>query len=96
MARKPSIADEDIGTGSRGTSMVIEKATDVDFCPRCSGLMVREWFYDFQGDMPFQGARCVMCGEILDSLILEHRTGKPKQRRLSLNRSRAYVRPRLM
>ena len=95
MARKPSIADEDMGTSSKGGTAVSGKAT-VDFCPRCSGLMVREWFYDFQGDMPFQGARCVMCGEILDSLILEHRTGKPKQRRLSLNRSRAYVRPRLI
>jgi hypothetical protein len=96
MARKPSIADEDIGTSSKGGPAVSGRASTVDFCPRCSGLMVREWFYDFQGDMPFQGARCVMCGEILDSLILEHRTGKPKQRRLSLNRSRAYVRPRLI
>lgn len=94
MARKSSVA-EVLSTGSRGATLGGGKATQ-EFCPRCSGLMVREWFYDFHGDMPFQGARCVMCGEILDSLILEHRAGKPKQRRLSLNRSRSYVRPRLL
>lgn len=45
-------------------------------CLRCDGLMVYEEFCDFQDTLPcFWGWRCILCGEILDPLILAHRTG---------------------
>ena len=46
-------------------------------CQRCEGLMVSERFYDLLDDtgrLHFEGLRCLVCGEILDSLILENRT----------------------
>jgi hypothetical protein len=41
-----------------------------DRCPRCGGLMVHEW-----GTDPIEnaGSRCVQCGELVDSVILENR-----------------------
>lgn len=45
-------------------------------CPRCGGLMVGDWFLDINdeaGRMKFDGLRCLICGEIVDSLILENR-----------------------
>jgi ribosomal protein S14 len=41
-----------------------------DRCPRCGGLMVHEW-----GTDPIEnaGQRCVQCGELVDSVILENR-----------------------
>ena len=45
-------------------------------CPRCSGLMVNDWFQDLlddTGEIDFYGTRCVMCGEILDPVILMNR-----------------------
>jgi len=38
--------------------------------------MVRERFHDFLDDMgriEFRGLRCLVCGEILDPMILKHR-----------------------
>lgn len=40
-------------------------------CPRCNGKMTTEWFQS-NGDI-FPGARCVICGDILDPVILLHR-----------------------
>lgn len=45
-------------------------------CRRCGGLMVGDWFLDINdeaGRMKFDGLRCLICGEIVDSLILENR-----------------------
>ena len=45
-------------------------------CQRCGGLMVGDWFLDIgdeAGRMKFDGLRCLSCGEIVDSLILENR-----------------------
>jgi hypothetical protein len=40
-------------------------------CHRCNGMMVFEKFY---GDSEyFFGWRCVLCGEIVDQVILENR-----------------------
>ena len=39
-------------------------------CPRCGGLMVHEWGAD---PMENAGQRCVQCGELVDSVILENR-----------------------
>ena len=40
-------------------------------CHKCKGLMAFEKFYG--GDDPFFGWHCLMCGEILDPVILLHR-----------------------
>lgn len=45
-------------------------------CPRCKGLMVVDRCYDLlddTGHVAFYGLRCVICGEILDPMILENR-----------------------
>lgn len=45
-------------------------------CPRCHNLMVEETFVDRETSpsvSSFTGWRCLICGEILDSIILEHR-----------------------
>ena len=45
-------------------------------CQRCDGLMVSERFYDLRDDtgrLHFEGLRCLVCGEILDTLILKNR-----------------------
>ena len=74
MARKQTVADRIVGeTSLMIRRMVGTEARDADQCPRCSGLMVDERFYDFAGGQPFQGVRCVNCGEILDPLICTHR-----------------------
>ena len=40
-------------------------------CPRCKRNMTRETFY---GDADeFSGWRCIMCGEIIDRVILRNR-----------------------
>lgn len=42
-------------------------------CHRCKGIMIFEKFY---GDCEhFFGWRCVVCGEIVDQVILENRLG---------------------
>jgi ribosomal protein S14 len=41
-----------------------------DRCPRCGGLMVHEWGADVMGHA---SQRCVQCGELIDSVILENR-----------------------
>ena len=47
-------------------------------CPRCGGLMVLDQFQDLlddAGQINFYGLRCLICGEVLDPLILRHRGG---------------------
>ena len=40
-------------------------------CPHCSKSMIRENYYtDFE---MFSGWRCIMCGEVLDPVILNNR-----------------------
>ncbi len=40
-------------------------------CHRCGGRMIFEKYYDLNSI--FYGWRCVMCGEIIDPVILLHR-----------------------
>ena len=40
-------------------------------CHRCGSVMVYERFYG--PDEHFSGWRCVLCGEIIDQVILENR-----------------------
>ena len=42
-------------------------------CDRCNGSMVFEHFYSEEGE--FRGWRCIICGEIIDQVILENRSG---------------------
>ena len=46
-------------------------------CDRCNGLMVSERIYDFQGmssDLCVDGYRCLLCGNLVDTVILEKRS----------------------
>lgn len=48
-------------------------------CPRCQGSMVYEVFEDLRddtGQLNFQGWRCIICGEILDPIILSNRQSR--------------------
>ncbi|MDC8447506.1 MAG: hypothetical protein LV473_04015 [Nitrospira sp.] len=45
-------------------------------CTRCDGLMVSERICDLQGmssDLCAEGYRCLLCGDIVDTAILENR-----------------------
>ena len=50
-------------------------------CRRCHSAMVREVFTDRQydaGSGVFVGWRCIICGAILDPLILKHQAVHPQ------------------
>lgn len=50
-------------------------------CARCQGPTVSEVFVDWTsggGHLSFPGQRCLLCGDITDSLILSHRATRPK------------------
>jgi len=70
-------------------------ATESDFvmgCPRCHNLMVEETFVDRETSpsvSSFTGWRCLICGEILDPIILEHRRA---QREPMIGRARVCSR----
>jgi hypothetical protein len=40
-------------------------------CARCGGIMIHESF--FGPDEQFTGLKCVICGEIIDPVILQNR-----------------------
>ena len=45
-------------------------------CERCHGLMVREQICDLEGrssSLCMDGYRCLLCGDLVDALILENR-----------------------
>lgn len=49
-------------------------------CQRCKGLMIPDHFVDFRDDtgrLMFKGWRCVNCGEVIDSVVLTHRSEAP-------------------
>ena len=49
-------------------------------CPRCKGVMVEGIFEDLNddtGSLQFKGWRCIICGEILDSVITSNRESRP-------------------
>jgi hypothetical protein len=50
-------------------------------CARCQGPTVSEVFVDWTsggGHLSFPGQRCLLCGDITDSLILSHRAAHPQ------------------
>jgi hypothetical protein len=56
-------------------------------CPRCTGLMVRDDLQDETGLARFVAWRCVICGEVLDPVILENRS---EASNLTVNRGRHW------
>lgn len=45
-------------------------------CQRCDGLMVSERICDLQGlssDLCVDSYRCLLCGDVVDAMMLEHR-----------------------
>ena len=44
-------------------------------CERCDGLMVTERIFDLgmSNDLCVDGYRCLLCGDVVDATILEHR-----------------------
>jgi len=42
-------------------------------CPHCGSSMIYEKFYGSQEH--FWGWRCILCGEIIDKVIMENRNG---------------------
>ncbi len=44
-------------------------------CPRCNGYMMRDDFLDIEetGQCRFVAWRCLICGEVLDPVIMQHR-----------------------
>jgi hypothetical protein len=49
-------------------------------CSRCSGEMAYEFFQDMEddtGNIMFYGWRCIICGEILDPVIVSNRKNRP-------------------
>lgn len=49
-------------------------------CPRCKSMMVQDIFEDLEddtGNLCFRGWRCIICGEILDPVIVTNRDSRP-------------------
>jgi hypothetical protein len=45
-------------------------------CNRCGGIMHQEWFATRESGevaQPYEGWRCLSCGEVLDPIILRNR-----------------------
>jgi uncharacterized Zn finger protein len=60
-------------------------------CPRCSGEMAYEVFQDMQddtGNLCFYGWRCIICGEILDPVIVSNRKSRPAP---LINKNKKYI-----
>lgn len=65
-------------------------------CLRCGGAMVRDKFYS-SNDW-FWGLKCVICGEIIDPLIIRNRMSlnvireiSQPRKRMSVSRSRSTM-----
>lgn len=67
-------------------STTLRKESDVErrrsmVCARCQGPTVSEVFVDWTsggGHLSFPGQRCLLCGDITDSLILSNRAAHPQ------------------
>jgi len=49
-------------------------------CARCQGLMVSDRFTDLlddSGQLRFNGWRCIICGDVVDPIIVQNRNHKP-------------------
>jgi len=71
-----------------GSDMKAHSATE---CGRCQGPTVPEVFVDWTsggGHLSFPGRRCILCGDITDSLILSHRADRPRRSAHSVRHAR--------
>ena len=62
-------------------------------CERCNGLMVGEEICDLQGtngDLCVDSFRCLLCGNVVDTMILENR-----QRSIDAGGSVTWTSPRM-
>jgi hypothetical protein len=72
-----------------------ETKTEAVRCRRCGGRMILEKFFDVNNT--FQGWHCLICGEILDPVILLHRLSQdadlaiPKEENEVLNLVKKYL-----
>ena len=67
-------------------------------CNRCGGLMCHEKFFS-QTFETFSGWRCIVCGEIVDEVILRNRNGgleAEKINRVNSRLNRSHSSPELM
>lgn len=65
-------------------------------CARCQGPTVSEVFVDWTsggGHLSFPGQRCLLCGDITDSVIVSHRTARsqPGIRNVRHPRGRSFT-----
>jgi hypothetical protein len=75
-----------IETGSASTSHCCETT-----CTRCGGLMVGEFCMDLLngiGELEFLASRCVLCGEVVDPVILKNRRIQRPTHQESIQRRR--------
>lgn len=64
-------------------------------CKRCHGRMVTDYFIDMEnsGDLWMPGWRCLVCGEVVDPLILKHRLAQTKSPEIVEARTRQGRKP---
>ena len=62
-------------------------------CPRCRGTMVVDHFVDMatSGEIWMPGWRCLMCGEIVDPLIENHRQQQREGQVVGIGQSTAQL-----
>jgi phage major head subunit gpT-like protein len=49
-------------------------------CPRCNGMMMVDKYLDLHddtGEISFNAWRCLVCGEVVDPVILKNREKRP-------------------
>lgn len=56
-------------------------------CLRCGGTMIYETFYGLNEE--FGGSKCVICGEIVDPVILQNRELMSSGHGMIMSRARA-------
>ena len=58
------------------TELLGKKHLRTRSCARCAGLLVSDWFYDFEnpGEYHVKLLRCVQCGHRVDPTIVANRT----------------------
>ncbi|HEX9757716.1 MAG TPA: hypothetical protein VGB26_07930 [Nitrospiria bacterium] len=65
-----------------------------EICPRCSGLMVKEYCFDYRDDsgkLAFLAFRCILCGERIDPIIIKNRHHRPIRRQIQREDSVTFL-----
>jgi hypothetical protein len=81
LAKKLHQNNKTLEGDTRVTTMATEKEKKIGMtCQRCGGRMIFEKFYDVNN--VFFAWHCVICGEILDAVILLHRLSQDADLRI--------------